>query len=217
MNVKIVGLGAGGHAKVLIEILRAQDAYDLIGLLDVNRELHGQLILNVPVLGGDDLLSKLRHEGVGHFFVGVGSSHDNKPRQRLYEMALQLGMESVKLIHPKAIISPSAKLGTGIVVMAGAVINACACLGVNVIVNTNAVIEHDCLIGDHVHIASGAHVAGGVKIRNGAHIGLGASVLQGVSIGRNAIVGAGSVVLNDVEDDTTVVGVPAHSLKKNNL
>jgi UDP-perosamine 4-acetyltransferase len=215
MGVKVIGLGAGGHAKVLIEILHTQDNYDLIGLLDVNQGLHGQQILGVPVLGGDDLLIELQRQGVKHFFVGVGSSRSNKPRQRLYDMALQLEMESVKLVHPRATVSPSVVLGEGVVIMAGAVINACSRLGINVIVNTNAVVEHDCIIGDHVHIASGARMAGEVEIKNGAHIGLGASILQGVCIGQNAVVGAGSVVLNDVDNDITVVGVPARPLEKN--
>ena len=212
--VKVVGLGAGGHAKVVIEILRSHKSYELIGLLDPKPELQGRSVLGVPVLGDDDLLSALKRDGICHFFVGLGSIGDTRPRQRLFELALQHGMKPVDAVHLQAIISPSAELGEGVTIMAGTVINACARLGANVIVNTGAVVEHDCVIGDHVHIATGAQLASTVQVGDGAHIGAGATVLQCVRIGENAIVGAGAVVIRDVPPGVTVVGCPARVLQR---
>lgn len=214
MAVKVVGLGAGGHAKVVIEILRCHESYELVGLLDAKRELQGKSVLGVPVLGDDNLLPALKPEGVCHFFVGLGSIGDTRPRQRLFELALQYEMKPVDAIHPQAIISPSAELGEGVTIMAGAVINACARLGANVIVNTGAVVEHDCVIGDHVHIATGARLASTVQVGKGAHIGAGATVRQCITIGEGATVGAGAVVVKDVPPHTVVVGVPARILKR---
>ena len=206
---KVVGLGAGGHARVLIEILRYNKSYELIGLLDSGTELHGKNFMEVPVLGDDDLLPQVVKDGVQRFFVGLGGIGDNGPRRRLFDIAIKFGMKPVEAIHPQAVVSLSAELGQGVAVMAGAVINACVHLGENVIVNTGAVVEHDCKIGDHVHIATGARLAGEVCVGNNGHIGSGATVIQGILIGENTIVGAGAVVIKDVPQGVTVVGCPA--------
>lgn len=214
MGVKVVGLGAGGHAKVVIEILRSHKSYALMGLLDTKPELRGKSVLGVPILGDDDLIPVLKRDGVCRFFVGLGSTGDDRRRQRLFELALQHGMKPVDAVHPQAIISPSAELGEGVTIMAGAVINACTRLGENVIVNTGAIVEHDCVIGDHVHIATGAQLASTVRVGTGAHIGAGATVRQCITIGEGAIVGAGAVVVKDVRPHTVVVGVPAYPLRE---
>ena len=213
--ISIVGIGAGGHAKVMLEILRTDPGCRLIGLLDHNRELWGKEMTGVPVLGGDELLEKLFAEGVRHAFVGVGTVESARPRQRLYELAVNTGFQVVSAVHPQAVVSRSARIGIGVAIMAGAIINAAAQLGQNVIVNTGSVIEHDCIIGDHVHIATGALLAGGVRIGNGSHVGVGASVRQCVKIGCNSIVGAGASVIRDVPDNVIVVGVPARILREN--
>ncbi len=210
----VIGLGAGGHAKVVIEILQLIGSCDIVGLLDPKKELWSTKILGVPVLGNDDMLAGLRGQGVEHAFIGVGSTGDTQPRVRLFEKALQHGFALVSAIHPRAVVSASAELGRGSAIMANAVINAAAKLGDNVIVNTGAVVEHDCLIGSHVHIATGANIASTVQVGEGSHIGVGASVRQCVHIGRNSIVGAGAVVVEDVPDGVMVAGVPARILKK---
>lgn len=212
--MRVVGLGAGGHAKVLIEILRLKGGYEIVGLLDPDPALCDGDVLGVPVLGGDDLLPELRDQGVDYAFIGLGSVGDVGPRRRLYQTALRHGFQIVAAIHPQAVVSQSAEIGNGVTIMAGAIVNAAARLGDDVIVNTGAVVEHDCIIADHAHVATGAHLAGAVRVGEGAHVGLGSSVLQGVRIGLNAIVGAGAVVLEDVPDGTTVAGVPARVLRE---
>jgi len=212
--IRVVGLGAGGHAKVVIEILRLTGDYKLVGLLDPKQELWGTEVLGVPVLGDDDLLAELYDRGVGHAFIGLGTVGDTRPRRRLYEKANRHGFQIVRAIHPQAVIAPSVEIGHGPTIMACAVINAAARLGDNVIINTGAIIEHDCVIGDHVHIATGARLASNVYVGEGTHIGIGASIRQCVHIGRNAIVGAGAVVVDDVPDNVVVVGVPARILRR---
>jgi len=214
VNMKVVGLGAGGHARVVIEILQCGNIYEIAGLLDSRPDLQGKNVLGVPILGDDDMLPELMREGVEHFFVGVGSVGDSAPRRNLFEKAVGLGMEPVSAVHPQAVVSPSAELGTGVTVMAGAVVNACARLGMNVIVNTSAVVEHDCALGEHVHIATGAKLAGGVQVAAGAHVGAGATVLESINIGEDAVVGAGAVVVRDVAPAVTVVGCPARLLER---
>ena len=209
MPIPVVGLGAGGHAKVVIEILQLGGQYELIGLLDPKPNLRGESVLGVPILGGDEQLAMLKARGVEHFFVGLGSASDLGPRRHLYEFASGQGMKPVTAIHPSAIISPSAVLGIGATVIAAAVINANARLGDNVIVNTGAIVEHDCVIGNHVHIATGAKLSGGVIVGDGTHIGVGAVVRQCIRIGMGALIGAGAVVVKDVPDGQMVMGNPA--------
>ena len=209
MSEKVVGLGAGGHAKVVLEIVKGHVHLKIVGMLDNNSDLHGKKLLGVPVLGDDELLPELLAKGVNRFFVGVGGVGNNQPRQRLFEFAVSLGMKPVSAIHSSAVISPSVTIGSGSVVMAGAIINASTKIGVNNIVNTGAILEHDCVLGDHVHVATGARLASSVTIGDGAHVGIGATIRQLINIGQGATIGAGSVVVKDVQPGSTVMGVPA--------
>jgi sugar O-acyltransferase (sialic acid O-acetyltransferase NeuD family) len=211
---KIIGIGAGGHAKVLIEILQATGAVEIAGLLDVDPKLWKSKQLGIVVLGSDELLPKLFEDGIRQVFIGVGSTGESSLRRNLFAKAQRLGFVVIPCIHPRAVISPSAVFGEGPNVMAGAIVNSAARIGVNVIVNTGAIVEHDCLLEDHSHVAPGARLGSAVTVGEGAHIGIGASVRQGIRIGRNSVVGVGAAVVSDVPDDTIVVGVPARPLRK---
>ena len=210
----MLGLGAGGHGVVVLEILREAGRHDVVGFLDPRGELWGTQVAGVPVLGDDDLLEAQYHAGVRTVFMGLGGTRDNGPRRRLYEHARGLGFEVAGALHSRAAVSPSAVLGEGAVVAAGAVVGSRAVVGDNAIVNSGAVVEHDCVVGAHAHVATGARLGGEVAVGEGAHVGLGASVLQGVRIGAGALVGAGAVVLRDVPDGVAVVGVPARPLER---
>jgi UDP-perosamine 4-acetyltransferase len=212
--MRVIGLGAGGHAKVVIDILQTAGGCELVGLLDASRLLWEKTVLGVRVLGGDDLLPELRGQGVTHAFIGVGSTGDTKPRQQLYKKLHQYGFELVSAVHPQAVVARSVKLRPGVTIMAGCILNAHARIGANVVVNTGGIIEHDCVIGDHAFIGPGVRLGGTVEVGSGAHLGIGATVLQNIHIGKNAIVGAGAVVIEDVPDNTVVVGVPARVLRR---
>ena len=206
--IPVVGFGAGGHAKVVIEILRSMRKYEIVGLLDTRLE-RGAHVLGVEVLGDDSMMAELKQRGIEHAFIGVGTVGDVQPRRELYEKVVGFGFQIVPAIHAAAIVSESAKIGAGPTIMAGAIINANAVIGDNVIVNTGAIVEHDCVIGAHTHVATGARLAGGVQVGPGSHIGIGAVVRQEIRIGEGATVGAGAVVVRDVPAGKTVIGVPA--------
>ena len=212
---KVIGLGAGGHAKVIIEILRAIGGYLIVGLVDSNQKLWDTEVLGVPVLGDDTLLPKLRTQGIENAFIGLGTVGDIQPRKRLYEEALKQKFEIVQAIHPRATIAPSAEIGLGVTIMPGAMINSAARLGDNIIINTGAIVEHDCVIEDHVHISPGAQLASSVHVGEGSHIGIGSTIIQCINIGDSVVVGAGAVVIKDVPSNLTVVGSPAHVLYTN--
>ena len=205
----VLGIGAGGHARVVIEILRLSGGYEIIGLLDQKEELWGTSVSGIKVLGNDNMLGEIHAGGVRCAFIGVGVVQRTTHRQRIHEQVRRNGFVLARAVHPKAVVSVDAEIGEGPTIMAGAIVNVAARIGENVIINSGAIIEHDCVIADHVHVATGAHLSGGVIVHTGALIGIGAVIKQGITVGRDAVVGAGAVVIKDVADGATVVGVPA--------
>jgi sugar O-acyltransferase (sialic acid O-acetyltransferase NeuD family) len=196
----ILVVGAGGHSKVVIATLR-EAGHRVAGVFDDNPALWGQSVLGGPVLGP---LSKLPDRAPATAVLAVG---DNDIRRNL---ARRLpGLKWITVVHPRAYVHASVKLGAGTVVCAGAVIQPDTLIGEHCIINTSASVDHDGLIGDFVHIAPGAHLAGGVAVGHGTLVGIGACVTPGVTIGADSIVGAGAVVIRSLPDGMTAVGVPA--------
>ncbi len=206
---RIIILGGGGHARVLISLIRADARYEISGILDpgLKRET---MVDHIPVLGGDNLLSRQIKEGIALACIGVGSVGGSSRRTCLYKTAKEIGFSVPCLIHPRAIVKENeVNISEGVQVMVGAIIQAGSLVRENTIINTGAIIEHDCVIGKHVHICPGAVISGGVIIGESTFIGAGATIIQGIKIGNNSVVAAGAVVVNDVGDGLKVKGVPA--------
>jgi UDP-perosamine 4-acetyltransferase len=202
-------LGAGGHGKVVLDILRAAGEHKVVGFIDADRTLTGTSVSGVPVLGAPNLLPRLRNKAKGAI-VAIG---DNQTRRSYAAMVREHGLELVNGIHPAAAVSPSARVGRNVVVCAGAVVCVEAELADSVIVNTSAVVDHECVVGEAVHVCPGALLAGRVRVGGGAMIGMGAKVIQCLAIGDRAVIGAGAVVIEDVPANATAVGVPARVIK----
>lgn len=201
-------VGAGGHAKVCIELLQAMGetvAYCIAG------DDAPATCLGVPVLAGDDQLARLRADGYGRAFIAIGA---NRVRARLGAAATGLGYELVNAVSPRAVVSPSARLGRGVAIMAGVVINADAAIGDLAIINTGATVDHDSVIGAAAHIAPQSALAGNVSVGDGSFLGVGSKVIPGMTIGAGATVGAGGVVIRDIAAGVTAVGVPAKPITK---
>jgi UDP-perosamine 4-acetyltransferase len=205
---KIVFLGGGGHAKVLIDLNRIIGKYEIVGILDAQLKKSTR-VLDLPVLGGDDLLADIFNNGVRTACIAVGSVKDNSIRCRLFDTAKHIGFTILSLVHPNSFVSRESTIADGVQVMAGVTIQTNTFIGENSIINTGAIIDHDCVVGKHTHICPGVVIAGGVTIGNNSFIGPGATIIQGVNIGNNSVVGAGAVVTNDVSDGLKVKGVPA--------
>jgi len=206
---KLVIFGAGGHAKVVIDILEQQGDYEVAGLLDDDPKHQGKNFFGYPVLGTRADLPVLLSAQLGHAIVTIG---DNAVRAAVAAHLEQIGWRFASAVHPRACIGRGAQIGPGSVVMAGCVVNSDTHLGAHVIVNTGATVDHDCRIGDAVHIAPGCHLCGGVSVGPGTLLGAGTAVTPGVKIGARVVVGAGSTVIRDVADAAKVSGSPAKLL-----
>lgn len=203
-------VGAGGHAKVVIELFRAaRPNLTIVGLTDADPTRRE--VLGVPVIGDDSDLPRLRADGVTHAFVAIG---DNRARDAAGRRLDMMGFEVARVVSPAATVSPSANLARGVAVMAGAVINAEAHVGAFAIVNTGARVDHDCRIGQAAHVGPGASLCGSVLVGERALIGVGASVIPGVSIGADTVVGGGACVARDLPAGVTAVGVPARIVER---
>lgn len=205
---KVVVIGAGGHAKVVIDILKSDPTVCLAGC---TTKAPGSEVSGIPILGDDSVLPRLYKEGVQHAFVAIG---DNWLREKLCRQTTEAGFELVNAISPRAFIAESATLGSGIAVMAGAVIHAEAHIGDYAVINTNASVDHECRIGTACHIAPGSTLSGNVTVGTGTLLGTGTKVIDGIRIGEWSVVGAGATVVRDIPDDCTAVGVPARVIKR---
>jgi UDP-perosamine 4-acetyltransferase len=200
----VIILGAGGHAKVIIDLLRAGGCYTIAGLLDPDPSPRS--VLGVPVIGSDSALAKIRQEGVVHAFIAVG---ENSLRSALAQDVIRGGFVLINAVSPNAVLAPSVRLGSGVAIMPGAVINADSVVSDLAIVNTAASIDHDGDIGYCSHIAPGCAIAGNVSVGRLAFLGVGVSVIPGVSIGERAIIGSGACVVRDIPPGARARGVPA--------
>lgn len=207
MNQPVIIVGGGGHARVLVEALRAGNV-SILGITDADPAKRGGTVMGVPVLGDDSVLGQ---HGPGRVLLvnGLGSVRTPAARTSLFEAFASQGFSFATVIHPRAVVASDAMLAEGAQIMAGAVIQPGVSIGRNSIVNSGAVVDHDCVIGDHVHLSPGATLSGGVRVGSGSHVGTGATVIQGISIGAGCLVAAGAVVISDVPDGATVMGVPA--------
>lgn len=198
--------GAGGHAKVVIDILERQGTFLIKYLVDDNPSLEGNTVCGYPVIGGRDKIQPSRTE------MGIVAVGDNGLRCAVSDWLKSRSYGLITAIHPSAQIARGVVVGNGTVVMAGAIINSDAVIGENVIVNTRAGIDHDCVIRNGVHIAPNATLCGAVRVDEMAFIGAGATIIPNLSVGREVVVGAGATVVDDVPPRIVVVGLPAKKL-----
>ena len=198
-------LGAGGHARVLREILLEQGV-QLAGY--IAPEAQSGALGGASWLGSDDALETLDAASIT-LVNGLGLAKASPLRREVFARAKALGFAFRTVVDATAVVKASAALGEGAQVLAGAIVGTDAAIGDNTIVNSGAIVDHDSRVGAHSHVATGAALAGSVTVGESSHIGLGARVIQGITIGSGSTIGAGSVVISDVADTTTVVGVPA--------
>lgn len=197
--------GASGHAKVIIDSLKAS-GIPVSGLFDDNPDV--KILLDYTVFGSFDR----EQLGSEELIISIGI---NKIRKKITEK-LPSDIHYGRAIHPSAIISEYASIDKGTVVMQGAVIQSSVKIGKHCIINTTASVDHDCVIEDFTHISPNATLCGAVSVGEGCQVGAGAVVIPGIRIGKWSLVAAGAVVMKDVPDNVLVLGNPARVVKKIN-
>jgi sugar O-acyltransferase (sialic acid O-acetyltransferase NeuD family) len=201
-------IGSGGHAKVVIETVRASGTFRLAGILDDRADRRGERVLDVPIRGvpSPEVVGRL---GVELAVIAIGR---NRARAEMAERLDGL-VAWATVVHPSACVARTARLGAGAVVFAGAIVQPDAAIGRHTILNTASSTDHDCIVADFAHLAPGVRLAGEVRVERGAFLGVGSCVLPQRSVGAWATVGAGGVVVHDIPGGTTAVGVPARPLR----
>lgn len=204
MNQKVIVIGAGGHGKVVADIVRSS-GHTVLGFLDDGRTA-GETVCGIPVLGGvEDYVNFPEAQ----FVVGIGGAN---ARRSIVEKLKNVRWYTA--IHPSAVISTmDSRIGEGTVIMAGAIVNPCATVGKHCILNTCSSIDHDNRIGDFTHISVGARLAGTVTVGENVWVGIGSTVSNNLTICDNCMIGAGAVVVRSITESGTYVGVPARKIK----
>jgi len=199
-------IGAGGHAKVVIDALLSSGCL-VSGCYDDNKAISGsEPVPGVYVIGGTSLVERDWKRG-SNVIVAIG---DNVVRRRL---SLRLKVEYGVARAPSAVLGMGVRVGHGAMILPSAVVNIQTVVGNHAILNTSCSVDHDCQIGDFAHVAPGCHLGGDVTVGEGTFLGVGSTVIPGIRIGRWSIVGGGSVVNKDIPDNCTAVGVPARVIK----
>jgi sugar O-acyltransferase (sialic acid O-acetyltransferase NeuD family) len=210
---RVVVVGAGGHAKVLMEALHLA-GMQVVAVTDADTALHGKDFCGAPVIGGDDDLVGKFSNGEVLLVNGMGGVRGEPTRAAIFIRFRSRGYTFATVVHPAAIVARHVELGEGAQLMAGVIVQPGSRIGENAIINTRASVDHDCIVGSHVHIAPGATLSGGVHVGEGSHIGTGASVIHKIRIGSGCVIAAGAAVIRDVPDGTAVAGVPARKMRQ---
>lgn len=208
MKNPIVIFGAGGHAKVVIDIIRSNLRYQVAGIVDNSLPI-GCEFYGVKVIANDKNIKTLIE--LDQITKGVIAVGDNAIRKRIVNtiMTTKPDFQFISAIAKSTVISNSVTIGCGTVIMPGSIINADTRIGKHCIVNTKASIDHDCVIENFVSLSPNVTLAGSVHVAEGAFLGTSATVIPGKTIGANTVIGAGAVVIHDIESSQKAIGIPA--------
>lgn len=210
MIEKLILIGGGGHAKACIEVINSSGRYQVEGIID-SAFAKGDIIEGCRVLGSN--AEMLQFTGKDYrFLVAVGQVNSPATRMRIYEELSGSGAELASVIASTALVSSTATVGKGTIVMHYAMVNAAAKVGNNVILNNKCLVEHDSVVGDHCHISTGAIVNGGCVVGDRVFVGSAAVLVQGISIVPDVVIGAGSVVNRSIQEAGTYAGNPAKKI-----
>jgi sugar O-acyltransferase (sialic acid O-acetyltransferase NeuD family) len=197
--VRLLVVGAGGHAKVVIDaaVALGHTIAAVIGSPGGVSELMG-----FPVV----IDAEAAHAEADAFVVAIG---DNRARAEAFATWAATGLPAATIVHPSVVVGSDVELGAGTFVAAGVVINTGARVGDDVILNTGCVVDHDVVIGDHAHVGPRAGLCGAARLGEGVLLGVGASIIPMAAVGDWSVVGAGAAVTEDLPPDSVCVGVPA--------
>jgi sugar O-acyltransferase (sialic acid O-acetyltransferase NeuD family) len=199
--VRLLVVGAGGHAKVVIDAAEAA-GFEIAGVLGGPGD--------APELLGHPVSSDGAQALADGFIIAIG---DNAARARLFAEFTASGLAPVTVAHPSSIVGRDVAIGGGSFLAAGVIVNAGARIGADTILNTGCSIDHDCVIGEHSHVGPGATLCGAVTLGEGVLLGVASCASPGIAVGAWSIVGAGAAVVDDLSANSVCVGVPARPIR----
>lgn len=188
MAMRLLIVGAGGHGRSLAEAARMSGRFELAGFVDDGVAPPAQ-VMGLPVVGPSTALAHYR-DLADLAIVAVGN---NKARENLHALLRSAGFTLATVIHPGAMVSPSAVLGAGCAIMAGAIVGTEATLGEGAIVNCGAVADHHCRVEDFGHLGVNASMAGGSVLGRGAWMQAGSAMGYHASLPPGTVLGPGEV------------------------
>lgn len=203
MLTDVILLSSGIHGREIVEIIRRNGDYKLLGIIRSGETQERMSPDGVAILGG---ISSLSH------FPDISLIHDNEWSGEHLDTP-NIAKRLITLIDSSCFIHPSAVIGCGCVIYPNCFIGADAVLGESCFLLSGAVINHNCTVGKRVVMATGAHLAGNVQVGDAAYIGQDATVRQLLSIGANALIGMGAVVVKSVPENAVVCGNPARLIR----
>ena len=205
--------GSGGYARETMHIAQFYlDDWERAGLgrpAYVEPEaVEGQKVFGREIISEQVFFSQ---QGGPSFCVPIA---DAAIRRAVTDRAIGQGCRLIDLVHPTAIISKDANIGSGAIFSANTIVTSNCKIGVGFHANIFSYVAHDCIIGDYVTCAPRASINGGAVIGDNVYIGTGAIIRHStsskpISIGDGAVIGMGAVVTKDVPPGVTVVGNPA--------
>jgi sugar O-acyltransferase (sialic acid O-acetyltransferase NeuD family) len=189
MSLRLLVVGAGGHGKSVAEAaLLSSEWSEVIFLDDSWPDLTSALGCRLVGKAADFAAVAGQCDGA---IAAVGN---NQLRERWVQMIEAAGIDLVSIVHSRAWVSPSAVVGNGTAVMAGAVVGTFSALGKSTIINANVTVDHDVNMGDFVHLGVGVQLAGGVKVGARAWLQAGSSCGYNVEVSQGANYGQGTVL-----------------------
>lgn len=206
MKKNVILIGAGGHAKSIIDSIDKNE-YNIVGFIDDIKK-RGSKHLEYPILSNS--IEEIKNPELYCFFISIGN---NYCRKKWFDSLKKYDLNLINVIDRSAIVSENASIGEGCFIGKMAIVNSMSKIGDNCIINTKALVEHGCFIDDHVTISTNAVVNGDVHVGEGSTIYSSSVVIGQKSIGKWSIIGAGSVVINDIPDSVVAVGVPSKIIK----
>jgi sugar O-acyltransferase (sialic acid O-acetyltransferase NeuD family) len=197
--MKIVILGSGSQAQEAASILFNDRNFEVTGFVDRETERKGKKIFGIEVIGSFDILGDLFKQGIHGAVVAVG--FDNNIREKHFHQAKDIGFEMINVVHPSALIDPSAMISDGVVIGPGCIIAPQVRISQNSILEAGVVVGSNTQIGENVYIGVGSCIGGGVVIKRNVSLSSGSSVAASVTIGKNSKVQPGSSITEDIADE----------------
>ena len=214
---RVILVGAGQHCNVVMYNIASEGKYEVACIAEVDETKWGQKVNGVKVVPfvnfSIEAMKKIEQEyQTNLFFISFGAM---RWRKKVFEFLSQNGWEAVTIIHPDAVVSPTAKIGKGVLIECGCLITPSPIIGDNVVVNTGSQVNHDNIVEDHVYMASGVILSGGVTIGSNTLLDDGVIVTLGTKVGKNSLIGAGAVVTKDIPDGVVAYGNPCKVIREN--